>query len=112
MVTYLCPLLCCSLIDTASRREERPVETAQLRLLVHKSAVGAIIGKAGQTIKDIQAETGARVQVSNETLPSSSEKTVSRATTTVDARSPAQPMTHTDVHTFTHPRTPVAVLCV
>ena len=45
------------------------MESAALRLLVHKTGVGAIIGKMGATIKEIQAETGARVQVSNETLP-------------------------------------------
>ena len=54
--------------DASSRREDHPVESAALRLLVHKTGVGAIIGKMGATIKEIQAETGARVQVSNETL--------------------------------------------
>lgn len=49
---FVCISVCVfSLIDTASRREERPVETAQLRLLVHKSAVGAIIGKGGEVNK-------------------------------------------------------------
>ena len=54
-----------------------PADQAQLRLLVHKLAVGAIIGKAGAVIKETQEKTGARVQVSNEPLPGSSEKTVS-----------------------------------
>ena len=44
---------------------------------VSRTGVGAIIGKAGAAIKSLQADTGARVQVSNETLPQSSEKTVS-----------------------------------
>ena len=53
-----------------------PADQAQLRLLVHKLAVGAVIGKAGAVIKETQQETGARVQVSNEPLPNSSEKTI------------------------------------
>jgi len=64
------------LIDAARRREERPIDTAEMRILVHKSSVGAIIGRGGSTIKEMQAETGARVQVSNEVMPNSTEKTV------------------------------------
>jgi len=48
----------------------------KLRLLVHRHAVGAVIGKAGAVIKETQQETSARVQVSNEPLPQSTEKTV------------------------------------
>lgn len=48
----------------------------KLRLLVHRHAVGAVIGKGGAVIKETQLETGARVQVSNEPLPQSTEKTV------------------------------------
>ena len=81
-----CSAACaCSLIE-ASAGKDRPAagsggavvpsEQAQLRLLVHKMAVGAVIGKAGAVIKETQQETGARVQVSNEPLPNSSEKTV------------------------------------
>jgi len=51
-------------------------ETASIKLLVHKSQIGAIIGKAGAVIKETQSETGARVQVSNEPLPQSTDKTV------------------------------------
>jgi len=38
--------------------------------------VGAIIGKAGVAIKETQSQTGARIQISHEPLPSSTEKTV------------------------------------
>lgn len=48
----------------------------KLRLLVHRHAVGAVIGKAGAVIKETQLSTGARVQVSNDPLPQSTEKTV------------------------------------
>jgi len=60
----------------AENRANCAVDQAQLRLLVHKQAVGAIIGKAGAVIKDTQTDTGARVQVSNEPLPNSTEKSV------------------------------------
>jgi len=60
----------------AENRANCAADQAQLRLLVHKQAVGAIIGKAGSVIKETQAETGARVQVSNEPLPNSTEKSV------------------------------------
>ena len=77
-------LLIAELLVEAAASKERPTvvaasvpsEQAQLRLLVHKLAVGAVIGKAGAVIKETQQETGARVQVSNEPLPNSSEKTV------------------------------------
>lgn len=48
----------------------------KLKLLVHKHAVGAVIGKGGAVIKETQTTTGARVQVSNDPLPQSTEKTV------------------------------------
>jgi ribosomal protein S3 len=48
----------------------------KLRLLVHRHAVGAVIGKAGAVIQETQQATGARVQVSNDPLPQSTEKTV------------------------------------
>jgi len=46
------------------------------KLLVHRSAVGAIIGKQGATIKQTQADTGCRIQISQEPLPNSTDKTV------------------------------------
>eukprot|EP00808_Paulinella_micropora_P031599 g53825.t1 len=48
----------------------------EFRLLVHRSAVGAIIGKSGATIKDIQSQTSSRIHISNEPLPQSAEKSV------------------------------------
>jgi len=52
-------------------------DSTVIKLLVHKSIVGAVIGKGGTVIKETQTETGARVQVSNEPLPNSTEKTIS-----------------------------------
>lgn len=62
----------------AKLKKDQSLQDGQtrLRLLVHRHAVGAIIGKAGATIKETQLETTARVQVANEPLPGSTEKTV------------------------------------
>lgn len=48
-----------------------------VRMLIHKSIVGAIIGLAGVTVRETQAETGTRIQISNEPLANSTDKTVS-----------------------------------
>lgn len=47
-----------------------------IKLLVHRAAVGAVIGKGGASIRDLQASTGARIQVSSEALGNSTDKTV------------------------------------
>jgi len=69
------------LIEAANRdkKGETPgpvTDSTAVRVLVHRSAVGAVIGKQGAVIKETQSETGARVQVSNDPLPNSTEKTV------------------------------------
>jgi len=64
------------IIDTQKDKKESTEGTAGLKLLVHKSAVGAIIGKGGATIIETQQETDARIQISNEPLANSTEKTV------------------------------------
>lgn len=51
-------------------------DTFQVRFLLHSSLVGGIIGKRGALVQATQQNTGARVQVSTEPLPQSSEKTV------------------------------------
>jgi len=72
----LCELLIEARTQGGENRANLAADQAQLRLLVHKQAVGAIIGKAGAVIKETQNETNARIQVSNEPLPNSTEKTV------------------------------------
>ena len=47
-----------------------------IKLLVHKSSIGAIIGKSGQTIKDTQESTQCRIKISNDVLPGSTEKSI------------------------------------
>jgi len=76
-----CRLLADLLIDVAHTKEKKEnqeslSESTSVRFLVHRSAVGAVIGKAGAVIKETQSDSGARVQVSNEPLPQSTEKTV------------------------------------
>lgn len=54
-----------------------PIEEYSLKLLVHKFLAGCIIGKAGAIIKEIQAQAGVKMSISNEPLGGSTEKQVS-----------------------------------
>jgi len=60
--------------DKKDTSEKEP--QTSFTILVHRAAVGAVIGKGGATIRETQQETGTRIQVSNEPLPRSTEKTV------------------------------------
>jgi len=62
--------------DLEAGSTEAKDESYVLKLLVHKFLAGCIIGKAGAIIKQITQDTGARIQVSNEPLPGSAEKSV------------------------------------
>jgi ribosomal protein S3 len=64
------------LLIEGSGKDKGSGEGIAIRLLVHRASVGAVIGKGGTTIKETQSETNVRVQVSNEPLPNSTEKTV------------------------------------
>lgn len=64
------------LLIEGSGKDKSSGDGIAIRLLVHRSSVGAVIGKAGATIKETQSDTHVRVQVSNEPLPNSTEKTV------------------------------------
>lgn len=71
------------LLDSANQRKQTdpavPVEadtTYSLKILIHKFLAGSIIGKQGTIIREIQESTKARVQLSNDALPGSTEKTV------------------------------------
>ena len=41
----------------------------ELRLLIHQSIVGGIIGKSGSKIKEIRENTGAHIKVDNDVYP-------------------------------------------
>lgn len=53
--------------------EEKQVAT-DARILVHTRQAGAIIGKAGVTIKQIMADSGATIRMSNDCLAGSTDK--------------------------------------
>ena len=52
------------------------MEVATIRLLVPHVRMGAIIGKAGQKIKEIQESSKSRVVASEQTLPHSTDRAV------------------------------------
>lgn len=51
-------------------------EEYAMKLMIHKFLAGSIIGKGGCIIKEIQEASKARISLSNEPLPNSTEKTV------------------------------------
>jgi len=53
-----------------------PTGTSDLRLLFQQVQTGAIIGKAGAVIREIQDLTGVKMRVSNEPIEHSTEKSV------------------------------------
>ena len=64
------------------RKQSQDTETSQVteytqKLLIHKFLAGCIIGKGGAIIKEIQTATGARLSISNEPMPGSTDKQVS-----------------------------------
>lgn len=80
-------IICQLLIDSTNTRKAQQVDPATgvapesettypLKILIHKFLAGSIIGNKGAIIKEIQEQSGARVQLSNEPLPGSTEKTV------------------------------------
>lgn len=48
--------------------------SADLRMLVHKGYAGAILGKGGATITQIMTQSGAKVRLSNDPMPGSTDK--------------------------------------
>jgi len=71
------------LLDASnSRKQTDPAGAGEsevqyaMKILIHKFLAGSIIGKGGTIIREIQDETKARLQLSNEPLPGSTEKTV------------------------------------
>lgn len=69
------------MVESAQEREQKTSaepgslsSSVKITVLCDMSQAGAIIGKAGATIKQTQAETGAKMQVSKEALPGSTER--------------------------------------
>jgi len=88
------------LVDAAKADPKRSAEAAEslesttIKLLVHRSAAGAVIGKAGAVIKETQIETGTRLQVSNDPLPGSTEKSLSITGTPSAIRAASERVLH------------------
>eukprot|EP01051_Picozoa_sp_SAG22_P013090 SAG22_NODE_1429_length_4441_cov_39.877476_3_plen_93_part_00 len=63
---------------TAARGDRDSAQPGELKLqvLVASPLCGAIIGKGGDTIKQLQDESGARVHVQTDPLPQSNERQV------------------------------------
>jgi len=68
------------LLDDKKQKLEKegdtPVDDVVIRFLFHKAHTGAIIGKNGTIIKEIQTQANAKIQLSNDVLPGSTEKSV------------------------------------
>ena len=70
--------------DTDQEDNTHPLVT--IVMLLHRGVVGSIIGKGGIIVKETQQASGVRIQVSNEVLAGSSEKTVAILGTTFGMR--------------------------
>jgi hypothetical protein len=68
--------MCDILVQDEKEKNADAATTIVMKLLFNSGQAGAIIGKGGSIIRDVQAETGVRMTVSNEALPGSTEKTV------------------------------------
>lgn len=55
-----------SLVDGRGKEDDRSGSQASFKILVHRSAVGAVIGKSGAVIKETQQKTGAHAQAAKE----------------------------------------------
>ena len=66
----VCPILerICNLLreDQKERGKAGPDDDTELRMLIHQSRAGAIIGFKGQTIKELRESTGVKINVFQE----------------------------------------------
>ncbi len=62
--------------NPAAGNNATPLDAISLRLLVSHQLVGSVIGKSGSKIREIQDESGAKIVVSKEMLPQSTERLV------------------------------------
>lgn len=66
----------CGIVENviATNAKQSNHNSSDPRLLVHAAHCGAIIGKGGATIKETMANTGAKITISSQPLPGSTEK--------------------------------------
>ncbi|KAJ3110035.1 RNA binding protein, heterogenous nuclear RNP-K like protein [Phlyctochytrium bullatum] len=62
--------------NPVSSQPPQYADCTTIRLLVSHQLMGSIIGKAGAKIKDIQEESGAKLVISKEMLPQSTERII------------------------------------
>ncbi|KAI8817559.1 uncharacterized protein EV422DRAFT_499917 [Fimicolochytrium jonesii] len=63
-------------IENSRQREPVQSDTANIHLLVSHQLMGSIIGKGGSRIRDIQEQSGAKITVSKDMLPQSTERVI------------------------------------
>ncbi|XP_067001909.1 heterogeneous nuclear ribonucleoprotein K [Anabrus simplex] len=61
-------------VDDASNRQGSRNDDVELRLLVHQSQAGCIIGKSGFKIKELREKTGARIKIFSNCCPQSTDR--------------------------------------
>jgi len=66
------------LLEANNQRKQggEPETQHTFKILIHKFIAGCILGKAGQIVKEIQEQSKARVGLSTDVLPGSTEKTI------------------------------------
>jgi len=73
-------LLSQNMLEKAAQAQSAEAQTEPqitLKILLHKFLAGCIIGPGGQIMREIQTTTSARISLSTEALPGSTEKTCS-----------------------------------
>ncbi|KAJ3022029.1 RNA binding protein, heterogenous nuclear RNP-K like protein [Thoreauomyces humboldtii] len=63
-------------VESPRQREPPQPDHTTIRLLVAHQLMGGVIGKAGCRIRDIQEESGAKITVSKDMLPQSTERVI------------------------------------
>lgn len=58
------------------KEEAEPADDVDLRLLVHQSQAGCIIGKGGGKVKELREKTGARIKIYSACCPDSTDRVV------------------------------------
>lgn len=64
------------MFEDISRSKGRDNQSQEIRLLIHESIVGGIIGRGGSTINEIEKESGSKVHAYQTCAPQSSDRCV------------------------------------
>ncbi|XP_078490318.1 heterogeneous nuclear ribonucleoprotein K isoform X2 [Ciona intestinalis] len=66
--------ICGKVVEALNERMHHPEKVGCLRMLVHKSQAGTIIGLKGSRIKELREMTGANIKVNQECCPESTDR--------------------------------------